>query len=113
MDNVKIKEFSIFKIGYTAGIYGCSGEFYKVLITYENIDLGIKKDLFYIIDAIYTNGQYIRQVLKDNGYTEKYISIPYTQLKKKDLQGWDILHESDVINELKKELNIVSSVNSF
>jgi hypothetical protein len=113
MDNVKIKEFSIFKVGYTAGVYGCSGEYYKVLVTYENFELDYKVELDYNIQAIYTNGQYIRQVLKDNGFSEKYISIPYTQLKKKDLQGWDILHESDVINELKKELNIVTDIKGY
>jgi hypothetical protein len=110
MDNIRIKEFSIFKVGYTAGVYGCSGEYYKVIVTYKNIDLDLEKELHYVIEAMYTNGKYIRKLLKDNGYIEKGIAIPYTQLKRKDLKGWEILRENDVIEDLKKELHLIEKI---
>jgi len=107
MNDIRIKEISIFKVGYTAGVYGCSGEYYKVIVTYENIDLDFKKEKDYLIQAMYTNGQSIRKLLKNSEFNEKYISVPYGKLTKKDLKSWTILNENDVIEDLKKEFHIL------
>lgn len=90
-----MKSFSIVKIGYTAGIYGCSGEYYKLYIS--NGD----KYHFFVFEAIYTNGQYIAPFLRELGYKEHYYNHPYGQLKRKDLKNWDILKEEVLLKKLK------------
>jgi len=101
-----MKTFSIVKIGYTAGIYGCSGEYFKLYIT--NGD----KYKSYIFEGIYTNGQYIEPFLKELGYSEQYQSQPYSQLKRKDIKGWNIFLENELLKKLKTDIDVLNSNNS-
>jgi len=90
-----MKKYTIFKIGYSAGVYGCNAEYFKVLVFKDKLVLD------YVIQAIYTQGQDIKGYLNELGYEAFYTSIPYTQLKRSDIKDWTILKENEVIENLK------------
>jgi hypothetical protein len=90
-----MRKYTIFKIGYSAGAYGCNAEYFKVLVFKDNLVLD------YVIQAIYTHGQDIYGYLNELGYEAFFTSIPYTQLKRGDIKHWKILRENEVIEDLK------------
>lgn len=90
-----MKKYSITKIGYTKGIYGCCGEYFKLYISNS------EKYTSLVFEGIYTDGQYIGEYLKSLGYTHEYSSVPYGQLKRKDLKNWDIPKEQKALEKIK------------
>jgi len=73
------KQFTTIKVGYTAGIYGCSNEYFTTIITNG-------KDIHSISHyGLYGSDDRINSYLKDKGYTEKYVPSNYGQLRRKDI----------------------------
>lgn len=67
------------KIGYTTGVYGCSGEIFALTVINGEA-----------IDQITYNGMYgheyrVVEALKVAGYSEAYWNLPYGKLTRKDL----------------------------
>jgi len=79
-----MKYFTIQKIGYTAGIYGCSGEYFSLVITNTEADTDkwITQHIFY---GMYGAEQRIAGIMKEAGYIDKYIHSIYGKLTKKDI----------------------------
>ena len=72
--------FITLKVGYTSGIYGCSGEQFNTII--------INGDK---VENILFNGMYgaesrINNALKTKGYEEKYINTNYGKMTRKDAE---------------------------
>ena len=92
-----MKQFSITKIGYTAGVYGCSNEYFKVFI--ENGETNET----YILTGMYGEEHNISSYLKELGYKRIYTNMPYAQFKKKDLKGWITYNYIELLEVLKTE----------
>lgn len=97
------KSFTIIKIGYTAGIYGCSGEYFNVFITGAPRKKKENTDFFrgFFFQGMYGAEQRVAGALKAKGYTEKYSQSVYGQLKRKDIPKGRFLSEYEAIDLVK------------
>jgi hypothetical protein len=100
MNNTIEKSFTTYKLGYTAGVYGCSGEYFNCIIN------GSKEQNEYHTTSIFFEGMYgveerIKAVLKDAGYKEYYTQSVYGQLKRKDIPKNRFLSEYKAIDAIK------------
>lgn len=84
----KEKSFTIIKVGYTVGIYGCSGEYFNCIID-------DKQSIFF--HGMYGAEQRIADALKAKGYKEIYTQSIYGQLKRKDIPKNRFISEYDVL----------------
>ena len=95
------KTFTIYKVGYTAGVYGCSGEYFNCIIN------GVPKPNDYHTDGFFFEGMFgvqsrVASVLKDAGYKEMYTQSVYGQLKRKDIPKGRFLSEYQAIEKAKE-----------
>lgn len=98
-----MKHFTIIKTGYTAGIYGNSGEYFTCIFTDKK---GLKSFKF--------NGQYgaeerVARLMESKGFTGSYCQAEYGQLKHKDIAKGNNYSEEMVkhnIDELLKHAYI-------
>lgn len=74
-----MKQFTTIKTGYTAGIYGCSNEYFTTI--YIN-DTGINSFHFY---GMYGAEERIARAMKEKGYEEKYTQSFYGRMTRKDI----------------------------
>lgn len=74
-----MKQFTILKVGYTKGIYGCSGEYFTCI--YNN-SKGLNSFNFY---GMYGAEERISRAMKDKGYEEKYTPTDYGQMKQREV----------------------------
>lgn len=93
-----MKNFTNIKIGYTSGVYGCTGEYFLVIYTSEK---GLKSVCY---KGMYGVEERVCKVLKDAGYQENYTASTYGKLVRNDL--WKgILSENLAIKELEGRLS--------
>lgn len=85
------KTFSILKVGYTAGIYGCSGEYFTLLLPNNQINFS----------GMYGADDRICRILKDAGYIEKYASSNYGRMTLKETRG-RFLSETQAVEKIKE-----------
>jgi hypothetical protein len=71
--------FITIKTGYTAGVYGCSGEYFTTILINKAATTAVKWNGMY--GAEYRIAEY----LKSKGYAEVYASAEYGQLKQRDI----------------------------
>lgn len=74
-----MKQFTIIKVGYTKGIYGCSNEFFTCV--YVNDD-GINSFSF---KGLYGAEQRVARILTNKGYEEKYTSSDFGKMTAKEV----------------------------
>ena len=90
-----MKQFTILKVGYTSGIYGCSGEYFNCII----VD---KKGLYSIpFNGMYGTDHRVAKALKEEGYEEKYISTDYGKMTRKDMLHM-FLSEDEAIKKVQE-----------
>ena len=89
-----MKQFTTIKTGYTAGVYGCSGEYFTTI--YVN-SKGINSFHFY---GMYGAEERIARALKDKGYEEKYTQSFYGKMTRKDYTA-NSKSEYTTLEELK------------
>ena len=88
------KQFTILKVGYTAGIYGCSGEYFNLILPDKNI----------YFSGMYGADDRVCRMFKDAGWIEHYISSNFGRMTLKETRG-RFLSESQAIDEIKKLIN--------
>lgn len=71
--------FTIIKTGYTAGTYGCSGEYFTLILINGKRTASIK------FNGMYGAESRVEHYLKDKGYTFFYTHGEYGQLKVRDI----------------------------
>ena len=86
-----MKTFSTMKIGYTAGIYGCSGEYFQTIVTTEK---GLEGFIHY---GMYGSEDRVNNALKEKGYTETWIPSIYGKLTRKDVPSKLVKAEHEAI----------------
>lgn len=92
-----MKTFINTKIGYSCGVYGCTGEYFKLVIINEDKNVVIHYQGMYGVEDRVSN------VLKDEGYTEIYTGDRFGQLKGNDKKGFS--YEAETIQAIKDWLN--------
>jgi len=71
------KQFTILKVGYTHGIYGCSGEYFNCIYTTKN---GLSSFPF---NGMYGAEERVAGTLRSRGFEEKYTPTDYGKMKAK------------------------------
>ena len=90
-----MKQFTTLKIGYTAGIYGCSNEYFTTIV----IDgKNTKTFSFY---GMYGTEERVAKAMREAGYTEFYTPSFYGKMTRKDITKY-----------IESEQNIVNFINS-
>jgi len=90
-----MKQFSIIKIGYTAGIYGCSGEYFTC------ITVNGKGTNSFIFEGLYGAESRVAEILKERGYTEKWVNSLYGKLTRKDIPKKAVISEYEAVDLAK------------
>jgi hypothetical protein len=89
-----MKKFTTIKVGYTAGVYGCSGEYFLTIIMRE-------AEMFHVYHyGMYGSEERVNAVLKSAGYEEYYIGSWFGKMTKKDV-GKRFVDEYQAIDEVK------------
>jgi DnaJ-class molecular chaperone len=96
-----MKIFTIIKVGYTAGVYGNSGEYFTLIV----IDSEAENDFM----SYHFHGQYgaddrIKDILKEAGFKQKYSGSYYGKMTRKDIPSEAFHSEYTLKEELKTEL---------
>lgn len=84
------------KFGYTAGVYGCTGEYFN-LFMFDGDDT--KQ---YWFQGMYGADDRVRHALEAKGWRYVYSNIPYGQLKRKDLNR-HIVNEYEMLDIIAKD----------
>lgn len=97
-----MKTFTIIKVGYTAGIYGCSGEYFTCIITNsEDTDHQYNTNSFHFY-GMYGPEERVAEVLKGKGYKDLYTQSHYGQLKRRDINKNCFKSETQAIEYIKE-----------
>lgn len=89
------KQFTILKVGYTAGIYGCSNEYFNCIYTDNE---GMHSIPFY---GMYGAEQRLERVLNDKGYEYQYIHTDFGKMKSREV--WKgFVSETEAIETVNK-----------
>lgn len=92
------KWFTIIKVGYSAGIYGCSGEYFTCIYFDGNAPKSIH------FSGMYGAEERVSRLLQDAGYTAIYTQSFFGRMTRKDTTK-NMLSEYTAIEELKNIIN--------
>ena len=98
-----MKIYTINKIGYTAGVYGCSGEYFNcIAIDTEKSERGF---IGFTFSGMYGAESRVSEALKKLGYESKYTPMStYGKLTKKDISK-NVYSEYTVIANIQELLD--------
>lgn len=96
-----MKMFILHKVGYTAGVYGNSGEqFLLIMIDGDRYNA-------IVFDGMYGHEYRVVEPLKSAGYTYQITPSFYGRATRKDCSYKYVLSEGQAIAEVKKFINNV------
>lgn len=88
-----MKNFTTIKVGYSASIYGCSGEYFITIYTTKE---GLKSFKF---SGLYGSEERVNEAMKQKGFIENYNGVGYGKITRKDkIFFWS---ETQAINFIK------------
>jgi len=87
-----MKTFTTLKVGYTAGMYGCSNEYFNTIIVNGSKMFGIAHK------GMYGSDDRINRLLKDKGFTEVYIPNDFGRMTAKEINKHLFKYENEVID---------------
>jgi hypothetical protein len=70
-----MKQFSIVKVGYTSGIYGCSGEYFNCIFTDKK---GLQNFTF---SGMYGADERVQAEMREKGYKQVWLKSDYGKMK--------------------------------
>lgn len=86
------KQFSTIKIGYSRGVYGCTGEYFTTIVVNSK---GLSSFRFY---GLYGSEERIARALKDKGYEEVYTQSLYGQVTRNDIPKKAVMPENTALD---------------
>lgn len=89
-----MKNFTIIKIGYSVGVYGCSGEYFTMIYTHKK---ELKSLSFY---GLYGAEERVERAMKEKGYIFNYVQSFFGKMTRKDLTK-NCVSERDALNLIK------------
>ena len=90
-----MKQYTTIKTGYTAGVYGCSGEYFTTI--YTN---GSKHGSFRF-EGMYGTEERINRVMEDKGYKGFYSGASYGRMTRSDIPKQAYMGEYEAIEYIK------------
>ena len=90
-----MKQFTTIKVGYTAGIYGCTNEYFTTIMSN-----GKKHDTFTFYGN-YGAEERISRAMQDKGFAEYYTPSIYGQLHRNDIPQKMVMSEYSAIEHIK------------
>ena len=91
-----MKVFTIIKIGYTAGVYGCTNEYFTLIaIDGDNYD----SRTFY---GMYGAEHRVKDALTEQGYKPIYVNSIYGRMTRNDIPKKAVFSEYTLIDAIKK-----------
>ncbi len=99
-----LKQFTILKTGYSAGVYGNSGEYYSLIVNTSKENFSLR---FW--------GQYgadyrVAEVLKNKGFKQYYTAYNYGKMSSREAQRLHMT-EREAIKSLKDKFKSFKEVN--
>lgn len=91
---MKNKMFCTLKVGYTRGIYGCSGEYFITILINRDKTSYIKHH------GLYGSDDRVNKAIEAKGYKWFYIPSEYGKMLKKDTKRF--IGEYEALAEVKK-----------
>lgn len=88
-------QFTIVKVGYTKGIYGCSGEYFTAIYIKDN---AIQS--FCFVGLYGTDGR-IAEAFKQKGYTQFYTQSDFGRMTKRETNTKIFMSESEALEHIK------------
>lgn len=76
-----MKKFTTLKVGYTAGVYGCSGEYFTTIVLNDD---DVRVFNYY---GMYGTEERIARLLKDAGYDSFYTPSDFGKMTQKDVRA--------------------------
>jgi len=95
---VNMKQFTIIKVGYSHGYYGCSGEYFIAIIINGSKNESIR------FNGLYGAEERVAGSLKKKGYREFYTPSQYGQLKGEERKY--SMGEHSAIEYIKNKLKL-------
>ena len=89
------KQFTILKVGYTAGIYGCSGEYFTCIYT-GNAGMGS-----FSFSGMYGADERVSGEMKARGYKNIYCQSDYGKMKSRDIPRNRFMGEGEAVEFAK------------
>ena len=90
-----MKQFTIIKTGYTAGVYGCTNEFFTVVITDDELN-----DTF-TFKGMYGAEERVAEEFKLKGYKRFYCRANFGKLVRNDLKDVYVRTENEAIQVVR------------
>lgn len=94
-----MKAFTTIKIGYTAGVYGCSGEYFTTIV------IDGEEHHSFTFSGMYGAEERIARTLKDLGFKEFYTNSIYGRMTRNDIPKKCIFSEHTAIEHIKNGFN--------
>lgn len=90
------------KVGYSKGIYGCSGEYFTLIVYNPEKETNGERWLNqYFFEGMYGAEQRVAEVLKEKGYIDRYTQSIYGRVTRSDTPKKLFKSEYTMIDELK------------
>jgi hypothetical protein len=96
-----MKRYTTLKVGYTAGVYGCSGEYFTTIILKDDEKPHIMNHY-----GMYGSESRVTEPLKQAGYIEFYTPSDFGKMTMKDIRSRKNFWSSEyaAIDEIQKAL---------
>lgn len=86
-----MKQFTTIKIGYTAGVYGCSNEYFTTILVNGNKHDSVT---FY---GMYGAEERVNRALEERGYNRFYVNSIYGRMTRNDIPKKCVSSEYEAI----------------
>jgi hypothetical protein len=93
-----MKLFTIIKTGYSAGVYGCSNEYFTAIIIND------EKTASFMFRGLYGEEHRIADIIKEYGYKDFYVNGAYGKIPSREYKASLFLDEKeikDLLNNLE------------
>ena len=93
--------FTVIKTGYSAGVYGCSNEYFTVIVIKGRKEEGIKTSSYHI-KGLYGEEDRIKELLEKEGFTFFYSNGVYGRVPSREYPASYFSTLEEVVENVKQ-----------
>lgn len=90
-----MKQYTTIKVGYTAGIYGCSNEFFTTIVL---TDAGMQSFSF---KGLYGAEERVARALNEKGFRQIHTPSDYGRMKAREVNPHVFQYENQILEHIK------------